>query len=1110
MAGRMLPPVTATLAASDEDFNAKLDSADAKMIATSALMDDLGKDHPINLSVDTASADAKIAATDAELAALGGDHNVKVGATGDTSAAGADLRALGDDADTAARDIDKIKPATDGAGGGLDNLDQKAKNASSSLGGGSGGGGGLLAAILPLAPALIPIAGIATGTGIALAGMATAGIGGLAAFALAAGPQLTTMKTQMGGLLTSFQAINAPTVLPVLNSAVGLFGTALQAANPLVGATSTALLGLETRAKSALQSPAWANFTTYIDASAGPAITTFGTVLGDLGHGFGNLLIAFAPVETQMETGLVHLSQGFLNWTSSTGGVHSFVTWFQAEAPQVGQLIENLARLVGLMLPAFGGWGQILIQVANPLLSLVDALFRINPIIGDITAALVIGGLAWSKWGSGISTAFTATKAFVDGSSPFAQKLAALGTAGATASTGVSSVGSSAEKAGVSLGGAGGSAAVLGTGLATLGVGIAAAAVVLGVYAAGSAIADGHQRSMTDAINEATKSLSGQAASTLPQLNAALTSNNALLAQSADQFLNLNGWTQEQTAFMSANTAVREANNAATHSTSDEAALYLGVQTKVWAENQSVHASIAILTSNLGLLSSKYDISKASALGLANSLGLNLNKALTGLQVTQVGAEMDQMSQSAGITRAALENLATTSKTSMTAVSTSITKAEQATQTSFAAAGDAVTAFSGQTAVTGQQIQWFYGSAVSQAQSFTANIRSAITDGYDPTLISQLLTAGPAQAGPLLQSLVDNASTGMVQTVATATSALNSLNVQAVQQQRITSEAVHAGTSQMAADVGTAFAIQQQVTIQGVSATVASVNQVLGLGVNQVQTISDEYSLGLPNAFQTQQANTYLMAQAQAQQGVQGFLSQLGATQGVATQHSVALPNSLFGKINDTFANAAANSWAVSHGLDSAAGAVANSASWISQTASNWLRIPDTTWIGFDAGNAIAQGLASTIGTVQMAAMQVSTAAIQGVQAGAAAVNSAASSFMPHFPPATAIGGTFTYPQVRLIAEAGTETVLPWNDPGRVASLLGAMPSSAFSALDSGMSASGGAGALTPAGSGGRGGGPVTINININGANQDLRSLAAAVRNELLQIARTMPGLGLS
>lgn len=1047
MAGRMLPPVVATLAASDEDLNKTLDNADARMITTAALMDDLGKDHKLN--IDSMNSDMA-------------------------------LRSVGDEASKASDEIKKIEPSSDGASDGLDRLDKSASAASKSMGSGSGGGG-LLAALLPILPALVPIAGVATGASIALAGMATAGIAGLGAFALAAGPQLTTMKTQMGGLLTSFQAVSAPTVLPVLNNAVGLFGTALQAANPLVGATSTALLNLESRAKSALQSPAWAQFSTYIDASAGPAINTFGSVLGNLGHGFGNLLIAFAPVETQMEQGLVHLSQGFLNWTSSTGGLHSFVTWFQGEAPQVGQLIENLARLVALALPAFGGWGQILISVANPLLSLVDALLRVNPVIGEVAAALILGGVAWSKWGDGIKVG-----------------LDALGTFGSKANIAVTSllgVGSSGTAAAAGVTGAAGASAGLVIGLSAL----ALLAVPLAATFAGMAIGSSISKNYTDQLNSSvarmTATMSGAGANTIPQMNQAITANRALIADLTNKNLYAGASTDGLTVKQN------EAVAAYVHGGIAGATYVASIQ-KITGENKTLQTSIATQNANLDLLSSKYGISKDSALNLANTLGFNLNKQLTGLQVAQVGAEFDQMSQSAGITQAALQNLATTSKLSMSAVSQSITNAESATQKSFTAAGDSVKAFSGFTTVTGQELQMFYGAAVNQAQTFTANIRTAISDGYDPTLISQLLTAGPAQAGPLLQSLVDNASNGMVQTVAGATSALNSLNVQAVQEQRITYEAVTAGSSQMAADVGNAFAIQQQVTLQGATATAASVAHALNMGVSTVQQISDEYSLGLPNAFQAQQLNAYLKAMQQAQSGAQGLVSQIAVTQNASNQHAAALPNSMFGRVNDSFAGAVANSWGVVHGLDSGAGAVAGAASNLSQTAYAFMHIPDTTWIGFNAGNAVALGLLATIGAVQTAASQVSAAAIQGVQAGAAAVNAASSSLLPHF----AAGGTVNSATVLLAGESGTETILPWDDPGRVAQLLGAMPASAFSALDSGVQGSGGGGTLAPAVSGGHGPSITVGQIVIQGVS-DPRAAAIAVRNELLQMGRGVPNL---
>lgn len=316
-----------------------------------------------------------------------------------------DWKKVDQDTETLGKDLDGLGGSGGNAGDGLSKASSGAKDAEDGM-------SGLIAAAVTLGPALIPVAGVVTAAFLGVADAAVAGGLGIGAFALAAGPDMGEVKDQAKDLLTSFQTLVAPDVIPVLNGSVGLMKDAFQAAVPLVGQTSDALLDLEQKADSALQSPSWHGFTTFIDAEARPAIDSFGTDLFNLGHGFANLLEAFAPVETQMEHGLEDLTGEFERWTSSTGGVHSFVDWFETEGPQVGRLLENLGSTAGLLLQAFGGWGQVLIAVANPLLEVVNDLLRVNPVVGEITAALIVGAVAWSKWGDSVQGGITAVKEF--------------------------------------------------------------------------------------------------------------------------------------------------------------------------------------------------------------------------------------------------------------------------------------------------------------------------------------------------------------------------------------------------------------------------------------------------------------------------------------------------------------------------------------------------------------------------------------------------------------------------------------------------------------------------------------------------------------------------
>lgn len=285
--------------------------------------------------------------------------------------------------------------SSEAAGQGFDQMSRAAENSGEGM-------SGLITAAVTLGPALIPLAGAATAAVIGLGGAFLAAGLGIGAFALAAQPELADLKAQATDLLSSFQNLVAPDVLPVLNGSIGLLKDALQSAVPLVGTTSDALQTLEDRAEKAMDSPAWRDFTTFIDAEAGPAITSFGHDLGNLGAGFGTLLETFAPVETEMEDGLEHLTASFKNWASATGGSQQFLQWFQTNGPEIGQVFKNLASVAGDLLTAFGGYGEVLIRVLNPTLELVNDLLKINPLVADVAVGVLAMGVAWAKFGDTI------------------------------------------------------------------------------------------------------------------------------------------------------------------------------------------------------------------------------------------------------------------------------------------------------------------------------------------------------------------------------------------------------------------------------------------------------------------------------------------------------------------------------------------------------------------------------------------------------------------------------------------------------------------------------------------------------------------------------------
>jgi len=139
----------------------------------------------------------------------------------------------------------------------------------------------------------------------------------------------------------------------------------------------------------------------------------------------------------------------------------------------------------------------------------------------------------------------------------------------------------------------------------------------------------------------------------------------------------------------------------------------------------------------------------------------------------------------------------------------------------------------------------FYQDSLIEGVAFRDNIRTAIKQGYDPGLISDLLQKGPKEAGPVLQELIKNHTGNLSAYVNSAQQGLNELNAQVVESSRLTNIAVQSSDRERAAELQTAQAIDQQIMVGGTTQTVQEVAKVLGVSVEVVRKTSKDYGLGL-------------------------------------------------------------------------------------------------------------------------------------------------------------------------------------------------------------------------------------------------------------------------
>lgn len=731
------------------------------------------------------------------------------------------------------------------------------------------------AAIALLVTALIPVAAVATGVGIALTGaFAAAGLAS-GAFLLAASNDMGQLKATLSGALTEWQAQLDGIIKPTVNAMSSLIAPALNDMAPLVAAGAESIKSAVTSIGAALNSGGLKDFIAWLSLEAPAAITTFTTVFENMGSGFAGVFEAFTPFIATVENGLISLSTQFENLGHSAG-LASFVNYIQQEAPVVGAFFEQLIPTALKLVAAFAPAGDALLRIFTPVL---QGLGNLAPIIA------------------------IAAKAF---------DLLAIGVADVLGPL-------------VKL-----NAAIVGP--------------VIGAFSSLASTVGGWL------------GISKPASASTTELQAAL-ERAGLSAKVATEFIGKYG-----------STSVSSAGAAAA------------------AQD---------------LLAKRYGISagEMSALeGQSNKTNSSVQQSATQLASAgaTIGKALQTAATSAQITTSAMAELEIASGKTGTAIASAMNSAGTATQSAFASATSVVSAFSGQVGVTQASVQLFYGSAVSGAQAFANNIQAAIKEGYDPTLIEQILQAGPAKASGLLGELVQDGTTTYVAQIKSAQQALNQIGQEAVQEARLTQQAIISGTSQMADNLTTAMGIQQQRSVEGTHATVASIAAAMGQGIPQVAAVAGIYGEAIPGAMTASQGKAYLAAIAAGQSVTQALMTATGDTKLQAAIAAGALPAALAAQQGNTSTAAAAQAQALALAQYSQLAATAAAAT---QQA---IQLPTAVnqQTAAAAQNALAQAqtvpnaqigqLAATAVAAEQQAMALPTAVnIRTADAAAAALNQA-------------------------------------------------------------------------------------------------------------------------
>ncbi|MFD6565395.1 hypothetical protein [Micromonospora profundi] len=186
-------------------------------------------------------------------------------------------------------------------------------------------------------------------------------------------------------------------LLPGAQKAIERLLPYLPQVRKFVGDIATTMGDLAVKTADAFTSPEWKKFFGLIADTAGPALTGMFDATMNVATGFANLIRAFSPLNKDLGTGVVGLTQKFADWSAGLGeskGFQSFLGYVREFGPIAVKFFGDLFKVTGKLLVALAPLGGILLAGLGKL---ADFLAKLDPgvliaVAAGIGAVVAIAG----------------------------------------------------------------------------------------------------------------------------------------------------------------------------------------------------------------------------------------------------------------------------------------------------------------------------------------------------------------------------------------------------------------------------------------------------------------------------------------------------------------------------------------------------------------------------------------------------------------------------------------------------------------------------------------------------------------------------------------------
>ncbi|MER6942485.1 hypothetical protein ABT294_00555 [Nonomuraea sp. NPDC000554] len=206
-----------------------------------------------------------------------------------------------------------------------------------------------------------------------------------------------------------------PQVFGVISQGLGLMQSSLPKLTPLVQSSSAAFQVLLRDAEKALAGPFWNTFLYNVNTQIPGAIVGLGRSFGNIATGVAGILDAFLPFTPTIVGGVEKASKAFSEWgqnLKNSPEFHEFIAYVKENAPQVWDLIKNVASALGNIAKAAAPLGVGAFSGLNLLAQIVSGMDPehirgIALAIGAIKlATLGMGAVkSWQNFAGGIELA---------------------------------------------------------------------------------------------------------------------------------------------------------------------------------------------------------------------------------------------------------------------------------------------------------------------------------------------------------------------------------------------------------------------------------------------------------------------------------------------------------------------------------------------------------------------------------------------------------------------------------------------------------------------------------------------------------------------------------